>query len=135
MKKVKIPNFYKIKLQKGDLVMVLRGRLKGQKARVTALHPKLNKVTLENINLIKKHIKPTPQQPQGGIIEINRPLFVNQVALVEPKSQKPSRIAFKIDAQKKKERIYQRTQKTVVSNLTPSKVSKSTKSTKKVVKS
>ncbi len=50
---------YKIKLKKGDTVVVLSGKYKGQTGKITATHPTENKVTVEGINIVKKHIKPT----------------------------------------------------------------------------
>ena len=99
---------YKIKLRKGDLVTVISGRLKGQSGRVTAVHPKLNKVTVENLNLVKKHAKPSREHPQGGILDVVKPLAVSKLALVEPKSGRPSRIGFKLDKDGSKQRIYKK---------------------------
>ena len=99
---------FKIRLRKGDMVVVTRGRLKGQKGRVTATHPYLNQVSIEGVNIVKKHLKPSRSQPQGGIIELNRPLAVSKVAPLEPKLQKPSRIGFKLAKDGTKERFYKR---------------------------
>lgn len=104
---------YKIKLKKGDLVVVRSGKYKGKTGKVTATHPKENKVTVEGINIVKKHIKPTQIKPQGGIIEITKPLWVSKVGLVEPVTKKPTRIGFVVDASDKKSRIYKSSGKTV----------------------
>ena len=99
---------FKIRLRKGDMVVVTRGRLKGQKGRVAATHPYLNRVSVEGVNIVKKHLKPSKSQPQGGIVELNRPLAVSKVALLEPKSQRPSRLGFKLAKDGSKERFYKR---------------------------
>ena len=62
---------YKIKLKKGDLVVVRTGKFKGKTGKITATHPKENKVTVEGINIVKKHMKATQARPQGGIVEIH----------------------------------------------------------------
>ena len=113
----KTKSVFKIKLRKHDLVVVLSGRLKGQTGRVLATHPRRNQVTVENMNLVKKHLKPNKQYPQGAIIEINQPLSVAKVALLEPQSKRASRLQIKLDKDGRKQRVYQKTQKPVVANL------------------
>lgn len=103
-----LAKIFKIKLRKGDMVVVIRGRLKGRSGRVTAIHPRTNKVTVGELDVVKRHVKPSRENPQGGIIEVNRPLFVSKVALVEPKSGKPTRVGCRISADGKRERIYKR---------------------------
>lgn len=97
---------YKIRLQKDDTVIVLSGKHKGKTGKVLSTHPEENKVTVEGINIVKKAIKPDRQHPQGGIIDVHKPIWVSKVALLEPVSKKPSRIGYKIDKTGKKSRIY-----------------------------
>lgn len=97
---------YKIRLKKGDLVMVRSGKYKGQTGKVLATHPSLNKVTVDGINIVKKHQKPNRAYPQGGIVEITKPIAVSKVGIVEPTSKKPSRIGYKLAADGSKNRIY-----------------------------
>ena len=105
---------FKIKLQKGDNVVVLSGKYKGQNGKIVATHPTLNKVTVEGVNIVKKHQKPTQAKPQGGIVEITKPIWVSKVALVDPVSKKPSRIGMKVSADgKKKVRIYKKSGKEI----------------------
>ena len=59
---------YKIRLKKNDVVVVRNGKYKGQTGKIIATHPRENKVTVEGINIVKKHMKPNRQYPQGGII-------------------------------------------------------------------
>ena len=96
---------YKIRLKKGDTVVVLSGKYKGQTGKITATHPTENKVTVEGINIVKKHIKPTRTSPQGGIVELTKPLWVSKVAIFEP-TTKPSRIGYKLDKDGNKTRIF-----------------------------
>lgn len=104
---------YKIRLKKDDTVVVLAGKEKGKTGKVVAVHPTENKVTVEGVNIVKKAMKPTKAYPQGGIVEITKPIWVSKVALVEPTSKKPSRIGYKIDKEGKKVRVYKRTGKEV----------------------
>ena len=104
---------YKIRVKKDDIVVVRSGKYKGQSGKVIALHPKDNSVVVEGINMAKKHVKPNRQYPQGGIIDLTRPINVSKVAIFEPTSKKPSRISYAFDKSGKKIRIYQRTGKEI----------------------
>jgi len=104
---------YKIKLKKGDTVVVRAGKYKGKTGKVMATHPTENKVTVEGINIVKKHQKPTQAHPQGGIVEITKPIWVSKVGIVEPTAKKPSRIGYAIDAKGTKARVYKKTGKEI----------------------
>ena len=104
---------FKIRLKKGDTVMVRAGKYKGQSGKITAVHPTLNAVTVEGINIVKKHQKPTRTNPQGGIIELTKPIAVSKVGIVEPTSKKPSRIGYKLDKDGKKTRVYKKSGKEI----------------------
>jgi large subunit ribosomal protein L24 len=104
---------YKIRLKKGDTVVVRSGKHKGKTGKVTATHPRDNKVTVEGINVVKKHQKPTQAHPQGGIIEITKPIWVSKVGIIESVSKQPSRIGFKFDAAGKKVRVLKKTGKEI----------------------
>jgi large subunit ribosomal protein L24 len=102
---------FKIRLKKEDTVIVLAGKYKGKTGKITATHPTQNKVTVEGINIAKKHVKPNRQYPQGGIIEITRPMWVSKVAIVDPTTKKATRIGYKIDAKGVKTRVSKKTGK------------------------
>lgn len=104
---------YKIRLKKGDTVVVRSGKYKGQSGKVLATHPTDNKVTVEGINIVKKHQKPNKQHPQGGIIEITKPIAVSKVGILDPTSKKPARIAYKVDKEGNKVRVFARTEKEI----------------------
>lgn len=104
---------YKIRLKKGDTVMVRAGKHKGKTGKVVATHPSENKVTVEGINIVKKAIKPTQTNPTGGIVEITKPIWVSKVGLVEPTSKKATRVGLKINEDGTKTRIYKSTGKEV----------------------
>lgn len=97
---------YKIRLKKGDNVIVRTGKYKGKTGKITATHPSENKVTVEGINIVKKHIKPNRANPQGGIIEITKPIWVSKVAVIDPATKKATRIGYKLDDKGGKARVY-----------------------------
>jgi large subunit ribosomal protein L24 len=104
---------YNIRLKKGDKVIVRAGKYKGQTGKVTATHPRENKVTVEGINIVKKHIKPNQQNPQGAIKELTKPIWVSKVSILEPGSKKASRIGYKVNQEGKKTRVFKRTGKEI----------------------
>lgn len=102
---MKTPSVYKIRLQKGDTVMVRSGKYKGKTGKVTATYPATNKVLVEGINVVKKHQKPNKQYPQGGIIELTKPIDVSKVGILDATKKKPSRIGYKTMSTGKKKRV------------------------------
>jgi large subunit ribosomal protein L24 len=88
------------KIKKGDRVVLLTGKDKGQKGSVLKVLPKENRVLVEGINLVKRHTKATQQDPQGGIKTKEATVHVSNVALVD-KNGKPTRVGFKVDGDKK----------------------------------
>ena len=102
---------YKIRLAKGDTVIVIAGKDKGKTGKVTATHPRENKVTVEGVNVVKKHQKPNKAYPQGGIIELTKPIWVSKVAAYEPTAKKASRIGYKISKDGQKSRVFKATSK------------------------
>ena len=99
---------FKIRLKKGDLVIVRAGKYRGKTGKISAVHPSENKVTVDGINIVKKSVKPNQQHPQGAIVEITKPIWVSKVSIVEPTTKKPSRIGYTIDAKGVKTRVYKR---------------------------
>lgn len=96
---------YKMRIKKGDTVTVRSGKYKGRSGKVLAVHPRLNKVTVEGVNVVKRHQKPTQAKPQGGITELTKPIYAGKVGILDSGAKKPSRIIYKIDAKGKKTRI------------------------------
>ncbi|HUY85276.1 MAG TPA: 50S ribosomal protein L24 [Candidatus Dormibacteraeota bacterium] len=104
---------YKIRLKKGDLVIVRAGKHKGQTGKISAVHPRENKVTVDGINIVKKHVKPNREHPQGAIVEVTKPIWVSKVSIVEPTSKKASRVGYMLGVDGKKTRIYKSTGKEI----------------------
>lgn len=105
---------FKIRLKKGDQVIVLSGRDKGKRGKIISVFPSLNKVSVEGINIYKKHVKPNSKYPQGGIIEITKPIWVSKVAILNPDNNKASRISYKIGKDGQKSRIFSNTKKEII---------------------
>jgi len=93
------------KIKSGDRVEVLLGKDRGQKGTVRKVYRAQGKVLVEGINKVKKHVKPQGKGKPGGIIEIERPIYVSKVALVCPSCKKPTRVGFQLDNQGRKQRI------------------------------
>lgn len=82
-------------IKKGDKVIVITGADKGKTGIVQRAYPKLEKVVVEGINVKKKHRKPTQQNPEGSIIDVYAPVHVSNVALIDPKTKKATRVGIK----------------------------------------
>ncbi len=99
---------FKVRLKKNDTVIIRSGKYKGKTGKVLEVHSTINKVTVEGINIVKKHQKPNREHPQGAIVELTKPIAVSKVGIVEPTSKKASRVGYKIDAKGTKTRIFKR---------------------------
>jgi large subunit ribosomal protein L24 len=97
---------YKIRLKKGDTVVVRAGKYKGKTGKVVSVHPKENKVTVEGVNIVKKHVKPNREYPQGAIVELTKPIWVGKVGIVDPATKKPTKVAFNVNKSGDKVRVY-----------------------------
>jgi large subunit ribosomal protein L24 len=98
-----------MKIRKGDTVQVLSGKDKGAKGRVITVIPKENKVIVEGVNLARRHTKPRQQNQPGGIIDRAMPVDASNVAVVNPKDGKPTRVGYRLGADGAKVRICRRT--------------------------
>ncbi len=86
---------HKIHVKKGDNVIVISGKDKGKKGRVIYVLPTEGKVLVEGINMIKRHSKPSKENPQGGIVNKEAPIDSSKVMLIDPKSGEPTKIGVK----------------------------------------
>lgn len=89
-----------MKIRKGDEVIVIAGKYKGAKGKVIIAYPAESKVVVEGVARVKQHIKPTQDQP-GHIKDVESPIHVSNVAIIDPKTKKPTRIGYKLDGDKK----------------------------------
>ncbi|TAJ22739.1 MAG: 50S ribosomal protein L24 [Nitrospirae bacterium] len=85
----------KSKIKKGDTVMVIAGRERGKMGKVLSLHLSDGKLTVEKLNMIKRHTKPSQKTKQGGILEREAPLALSNVMLYCANCQKPVRVGIK----------------------------------------
>ncbi len=83
-----------MKIKKGDKVIVITGKDKGKTGEVTKSMPKENKVIVSGVNMVKRHQKPT-QENAGGIVSKEAPIHISNVAIVDPKTGKASRMGTK----------------------------------------
>jgi large subunit ribosomal protein L24 len=95
----------KIHVVKGDTVRVVRGDDRGKEGKVIRVYTKTGRVTIEGVNIVKKHRKARRAEEQSGIIEMPAPVHASNVMLLDPKSGDPTRIRAKFDADGTKERI------------------------------
>ena len=85
----------KRKIRKDDEVVVLTGRDKGKRGAVLRVVTKTDRVLVEGVNVTKRHVKPTQGDPQGGIVEREAPIHISNVSLIDPESDRPTRVRYK----------------------------------------
>lgn len=90
-----------MKIQKGNKIRVIYGKDKGREGVVERVYTKSEMILVPGINIAKKHVRKTEQQPQGGVVEVPRPLHLSKVMFICPKCNKPTRIGYKVDKDKK----------------------------------
>jgi large subunit ribosomal protein L24 len=90
---------------KGDTVRVLRGDDKGKEGKIIRVFPKTGRVTIEGVNIVKKHRKARRAEEQSAIMEMPAPVHASNVMLLDPKSGEPARIRHRVDTDGTKERI------------------------------
>ncbi|MFA5136270.1 MAG: 50S ribosomal protein L24 [Patescibacteria group bacterium] len=90
-----------MKIRKGDKIRVLVGKDKGREGVVEKVYKKQDVVMIPGINLYKKHIRKNEKMPQGGVVEIPRPMAISKVILICPKCKQISKVGFQIDKNKK----------------------------------
>jgi large subunit ribosomal protein L24 len=95
-------------VRKGDTVVVVAGKERGKKGKVLRVIPEKGRVVVERINMIKKHQRPTQKIRQGGIIEREGAIHLSNVMLMDPNSDKPTRVGMKALSDGKKVRVARR---------------------------
>ena len=94
----------KLHIAKGDMVQVISGDEKGKRGKVLHVFPRTGRVTIEGVNVVKRHRRQT-QTTQGGIVEFSAPIHHSKAMLIDPKSGAPTRIRRRKDADGTLERI------------------------------
>ena len=88
-------------LKKGDTVVVISGSYKDKQGTVLKVLPKSGKVVVEGVNVVSRHTRPSQTNPDGGIIKKEAPILACKVMLVDPKTNEPTRVGYKVDGDKK----------------------------------
>ena len=83
------------KIKKGDYVVVLSGTDKGRKGEVLSVSPADERVVVKGVRMVKRHVKPSQVDPDGGIKSFEAPIHVSNVAHIDPKDNVPTRVGFK----------------------------------------
>ena len=89
------------KIKKGDRVQVLAGKDKGKRGEILSVSPTENRAVVQGVNIVKRHAKPQGMNQPGGIQEKEAPIHLSNLALIDPKSDKPTRVGFRVDGDKK----------------------------------
>ncbi len=89
----------------GDKVIIIAGKEKGKTGKITKILRDQKKIIVENLNIVKKHLKPDANNQEGGIISKEAPIHISNVMLVDSKTNKGTRIGYKIDKKGKKVRV------------------------------
>jgi len=85
-----------MKIKKNDNVLIISGKSKGKRGKVTNVLPASFQVVVEGVNLVKKHIKPKREGAKGQVVEIPKPIAVSNVKLICPKCGQPTRVGYKL---------------------------------------
>lgn len=101
-----------VKIRKGDRVMVIAGRDKGRTGEVLGVLPKENRAIVQGINVARRHQRQSASQ-QGGIISKEMPIHLSNIAHIDPKEDKPTRVGFKIGDDGQKVRVAKRSGETI----------------------
>ncbi|MFV9930143.1 MAG: 50S ribosomal protein L24 [Rickettsia endosymbiont of Haemaphysalis japonica] len=94
----------KLKVKKGDEVVVITGKHKGKKGKILKVFPEDSKVIISGVNLVKKHTK-SNQMSEGGIITKELPIHISNIAHIDPKTGNPTKVAFKFLEDSSKVRV------------------------------
>ncbi|MGX5377676.1 50S ribosomal protein L24 [Ligilactobacillus sp. LYQ135] len=99
-------------VKKNDKVKVIAGKDKGKEGTIEKVFPSQERVIVKGVNIVKKHQKPTNANPNGGIVEVEAPIHVSNVMLIDPSNNEPTRVGFKME-DGKKVRVSKKTGKTL----------------------
>ncbi len=105
-----------MKVAKNDIVLIRSGNFKGKRGKVLKVFPDEQRVIVEGVNLVKRHMRRSQKNPQGGIIEKEAPVHVSNVQVICPKCGKPTRIGRKILENRKRVRVCKKCNEMIVSS-------------------
>ena len=102
----------KFKIKKGDQVVVITGREKGKTGEVIEVQPSADRVLVQGVNMVNKHVRASQAGP-GGIEQKEAPLHISNVAHIDPDGGKPTRVGYEIDKDGNKTRVARRSGKAI----------------------
>jgi large subunit ribosomal protein L24 len=94
-----------MKLRKGDEVVVITGEDRGKRGKILRVFPEKRRVIVEGINFIRRHTRPSQSNPQGGIVQREAAIHVSNVMIVDPKSDRGSRIGARVHEDGTRDRV------------------------------
>jgi len=95
----------KMHVRRGDRVRVIRGNFAGVEGTVLRALPKENRVVIEGVNIRKRHARPSPANPEGGILSFEAPIHASNVMLIDPSTDEPTRVRHRRNEEGIKERV------------------------------
>ena len=95
----------KMTIRKGDTVKVIAGKERGKTGKVLRSVPEKSRVVVEKVNMVKKAMRPTQQNPQGGIMSVEAPIHVSNVMVICPECKQPTRVSHRVNEAGKKVRV------------------------------
>jgi len=99
----------KFHVKTGDTVLVISGNEKGKKGKILKMLTDKQRAIVEGLNIVKKHIKPSAQNPQGGIVEKEAGIHISNLMLIDPKTGEPTRTGRKLNEKGKLQRYSKKT--------------------------
>ena len=99
----------KFKIKRDDEVLVISGNHKGQKGKVKEIIVDKDRVVIEGVNLVSKHVKPSAANPSGGIEKVEGTIHISNVKLIDPKTGEPTKVGRKVDEDGKLKRVSKKT--------------------------
>ena len=99
----------KLHVRKGDTAIVIAGNDKGQKGKVLEVLRAKNRAIIEGVNMITKHVKPSANNPEGGIEKTEAPIHISNIMVVDPSSGEPTKVGRKLNDQGKLQRFSKKT--------------------------
>lgn len=101
------------RIKKGDMVIVTTGKNKSSKGEVLKVLKADDKAIVKGVNVVKRHVRPSAANPEGGIVEKELPLHLSNLAHVDPETGRPTRIRFEVGTDGKKVRVAKRSGKRI----------------------
>ena len=84
------------RIRKGDTVLVISGAERGRRGEVLRVHPERDRAVVQGVNVVKRHTKPRGMGQPGGIVEVEAPVHLSNLKLIDPKTDKPTRVGFRV---------------------------------------